>query len=176
MKTKILFLSIVLFLLSANVFAQRQQSATSFVGSFYKFHRARSLAFNAIEVNARKRWFTAELNRLLQNEVRRQKEFTKRNPDEKPHFGDGFPFAPIEECYKNGNEIKNVLKLSAPKSIRNKTVVEAKFYYPRACSAGGELAGVEKIELVKSKGGWLISDLIYADGKRLSDDLKRTEY
>jgi hypothetical protein len=175
MKTKIFFLSIILVALSANVFAQKQ-SAAAFVESFYKFHRARSKTFNAIEVYARRRWFTPELNRLFLNELKREKEFSKQNPDDKPHFGDGFPFAPIEECYKNGKYINNVLKLGAVTTRGNKTVIEARFYYPKACSAAGELSRTEKIELVKSKGVWLIGDLIYSDGSRLTEDLKRAEY
>lgn len=175
MKTKIFFLSIILIGLSANAFAQKQ-SATAFVESFYKFHRARTRAFTAREVGLHRKWFTAELNRLFQNELKREREYLKKNPTDKPHFGDGFPFTPYEECYKNGKEIKNVLKLGAPESIGNKTLIEAKFYYPKACSGGGELTREHKIELVKSRGVWLISDLIFSDGSRLTEDLKRAEY
>ena len=175
MKTKIFFLSMMLFLLSAKVFAQKQ-SAAAFVQSFYQFHRARTGAFNARELELHKKWFSPELNKLFQNELQREKEYLKQNPTDKPHFGDGFPFTPNEECYKNGREIKNVLKLGAPKTSGNKTVIETKFYYPKACEAGGELARAQKIELVKIKGRWLISDLIYSDGSRLTEDLKRAEY
>src|SRR5688500_2902826 len=101
MKTKIGFLSIILLLLSVNVFAQIQ-TAAGFVESFYKFHRSRSGIFDEREVNAHRRWLTAKLNNLFQNELRREREYLKQNPTNKPHFGDGFPFLPYEECSING--------------------------------------------------------------------------
>ena len=173
MKTKIFFLSIILAVLSANVFAQKQ-SATAFVQSFYKFHRARSGVFKASEVNAHRRWLTAELNGLFRNELKREKEYLKANPTNKPHFGDGFPFAPFEECMKGGKSVRNDLKFGAETTDSNKTLVEVAFYQPKAC--GGDLIHAYKVELVKNKGVWLINDFIYEDGERLSDDLKRAEY
>src|SRR5215204_1222763 len=101
MKTKIFFLSIILLLFSATVFAQKQ-SASAVVESFYKFHRARERTFNAGEVNLHKKWFTAELNRLFQNELKREKEYLKKNPGNKPFFGDGFALTPLEECTSGG--------------------------------------------------------------------------
>ena len=173
MKTKVFFLSIISILLSANVFAQKQ-SATSFVESFYNFHRARSGAFNAGEVSAHKKWLTAELNRLFQNELKREKEFLKQNPTDKPHFGDGFPFLPFEECSSDGKSVKNDLQIGAATENAGKTLVEVVFSQPKAC--GGAPIDTYKVELVKSKNAWLINDWIYGDGKRLSEDLKRTEY
>ena len=173
MKTKIFFLSIVFLLFSANAFAQKQ-SAAAFVQAFYKFHRARSGVFKASEVNAHKRWFTAQLNNLFQNELQREREYLKQNPTNKPHFGDGFPFLPFEECSNGGKSVKNDLKLGAVTTNSDKTLVEVMFHQPKAC--GGELIHAYKVELVKSKSGWLINDWIYDDGERLSDDLKRAEY
>jgi hypothetical protein len=173
MKTKFVLLSIVLLLLSTNVFAQKQ-TAAAFVESFYRFHRARSGIFNAIEVNAHRRWFTAELNRLFQNELKREKEFLKQNPTDKPHFGDGFPFLPYEECSKDGKSVKNVLQVGPEIILEDHAIVEFRIFQPKAC--GGELTDTYKIELVKNNRGWLINDWIYADGERLSDDLKRAEY
>jgi len=173
MKNKFIFLAVLLLLFSADVFAQKQ-SAAAFVRSFYEFHRARSGAFNAGEVNSRKKWFTAELNRLFQSELKREKEYLKQNPTDKPHFGDGFPFLPYEECSKDGKGFKNVLKTGTETIRKSLTIVEVKIFQPKAC--GGELTATYKVELVKIKNGWLINDWIYDDGKRLSDDLKRAEY
>jgi len=160
-------------LFAANAPAQKE-SASVFVASFYKFHRVRLRDFNAGEVNLHKRWFTADLNRLFQNELKREKEYLKQNPTDKPHFGDGFPFAPLEECASNGKSVKNVLKTGATTADGDKTLVEITFSQPKAC--GGASIETDRVELVKNKGGWLISDWIYADGKRLSEDLKREEY
>ncbi len=174
MKTKIVLLSIVLLLLSANVLAQKQ-TASEFVESFYEFHRARSGVFEAAEVNAHKRWFTAELNRLFQIELRREKEFLKQNPTDKPHFGDGFPFLPFEECTSDGKAVKNEMKIGGETNENSlMAIVEVSFYQPKAC--GGELIETYKVELGWSKSGWKINDWIFGDGERLSEDLKRTEY
>jgi len=169
MKNKIIFLHIVLLVFSASVFAQ-EQSATEYVESFYKFHRVRLRAFNASEVDLHGQWFSAELNKLFKNELKREKAFLKKNPTDKPHFGDGFPFAPYEEC----TNAKNVLKIGAATAKGDKTLVEVMFYQPEPC--GGALIETYKVELVKSDGVWLINDWIYDDGERLSDDLKRTKY
>lgn len=173
MKTKIIFLSVILLSLSANVFAQKQ-TATSRVESFYKFHRARSGVFNAGEVNSYKKWFTAELNRLFANELKREKEYLKKNPTNKPYFGDGFPFLPFEECSRGGKLIKNILKTGTETIRKSIAIVEVKIYQPKQC--GGALSETYKVELIQSKGVWLINDWIYGDGKRLTEDLKRAEY
>ena len=104
----------------------------------------------------------------------------KKNPTNKPHFGDGFPFAPMEECYVEGKEIKNILKIGKTTFKENKTIVEVKFYYPKVCD--GSFIHAYQVELVKNNGDWLISDLIYLNDEtmneeeRLTEDLKREKY
>ena len=173
MKNKIIFLPVVLLVFSASVFAQ-EQSSSEYVESFYKFHRARERTFNAGEVNLHKKWFTAELNRLFQNELKREKEYLKKNPGNKPFFGDGFSLMPLEECTSGGKLSKNVLKVGSETIRKSVAIVEVKFSEPKPC--GGALIETYKVELVKSDGVWLINDWIYGDGERLSGDLKRTKY
>jgi len=173
MKNKIIFLLIVSALFSANVFAQKQ-NAVAFVDSFYKFQRTRTGVFNAKEIALHKKWFSAELNRLLQYELKREKEYLKKNPTDKPYFGDGLTFEPSDECFKMGKYYRHIKKIGATTRERNKTIVEVKFSNPKVC--GGDFIDTYKVELIKNKGVWLINDWIYSDGKRLSDDLKRTEY
>lgn len=179
MKTKIFFLSIILLLLSSSIFAQKQ-SAAAFVESFYEFHRARSGGFNAEELDAHKKWFAAELYKLFQNELKREAEYLKENPTDKPYFGDGLPFTALEECYVEGKEVKNVLKIGKISSKENKTLVEVKFYQPKACE--GYFIHAYQIELVKNEKSWLINDLIYLNDEtmseegRLTEDLKREKY
>ncbi len=173
MKTKIIVLSIILLLPLTNVFAQKQ-SVSAQVDSFYKFYRARSDAFNSGDVNLYKKWFSAGLTKLFQNELKREREFLKKNPTDKPHFGDGFPFIPPDECYKMGKFYKHNYRLGSETIRKGIAVVEVKFYNQKVC--GGDFIETYKVELIKSKGGWLINDFIYADGKRLSEDLKRAEY
>lgn len=173
MKTKIFFLSITLFLISGNIFAQKQ-TAPAFVESFYKFHQTRSGIFNANEVNLHKKWFSAELNKLFQNELNREKEFLKKNPTDKPFFGDGFPFKPYDECLSGGKSVKNDIKIGKSSDNGDKTLVEVMFYEPKEC--GGGLTAAYKVELIKTPKSWQINDWIYPDNKRLTEDLKRTEY
>ncbi len=173
MKTKIIFGAVLWLLLSANIFAQKQ-SASVVVGSFYKFHLARSGVFKSSEVNLYKKWFSADLNKLFQNELKRDKEYLKQNPTDKPYFGDGFPFQPLDECSNSGKSYKNTYKIGTETIRKSIAMVEVKFYNPRQC--GSELIETYKVELIQSKGIWLINDWIYADGKRLTEDLKRTEY
>ena len=174
MNSKPLFLIIILVLFSANGFAQKQ-TASEFVESFYKFHRARSESFNAEELEVLKKWFTTKLYELFLYELKREAEFLKVNPTDKPYFGDGFPFAPMEECHIKGVEVKNILKIGKTTGKGNKRLVEVKFYYPKACDGG--FIHAYQVELAKNKGGWLINDLIYLDSnERLTDVLKREKY
>jgi hypothetical protein len=173
MKTKFFLLSMILLLLSANIFAQKQDAAAA-VGAFYKFHRTRSNVFKASEVNLYKKWFSAGLNKLFQYELKREKEYLKKNPTDKPYFGDGFGFDPLDECSKAGKSYKNTYQIGTAAIRKSLAVVEVKFYNPKAC--GGEAIATYKIELIQNKGIWLINDWIYPDGKRLTEDLKRTEY
>jgi hypothetical protein len=173
MKLKTVFLSIVLVLLSTNAFAQKQDAA-AIVQSFYKFHLSRSGVFDAGEVKARQKWFSTDLNKLFQTELQREKEYLKANPTDKPHFGDGFPFQPYEECSKDGKSYKNTYNIGARTVEKDKATVEVKFYMPKEC--GGDLIETYKVELLKSKSNWLINNWLYADGTTLSQDLKRTDY
>lgn len=173
MKTKIIFFSIFLVLLSTTIYSQKQTPST-FVQSFYKFHRARSGSFNANELSLLKKWFTPQLNELLQNELKREEEFIKQNPKEKPHWGDGFSFAPNEDGYINGKITKNTLKVGSFTIRKSIALVTVKFYLNKVW--GGNLVDTYKIELVKNNNGWLINDLIYSDGSRLTKDLKRNNY
>ncbi len=173
MKTKIIFLSIILVLLSTNIFAQKQE-ASAVVQSFYKFHLSRSGIFDAGEVKARKKWFTDDLNKLFQTELQREKEYLKANPTDKPHFGDGFPFQSLDECESAGKLIKNTYQVGAATVKGEQATVEVKFYQPKEC--GSDLIDTYKVELVKNKGKWLIDDWLYSDAKTLTEDLKRTNY
>jgi len=173
MKIKIIYLSIILALLSMSIYAQKQD-APGAVQSFYKFHLSRSGIFNAGEVKARKKWFTEDLNKLFQTELQREKEYLKANPTDKPHFGDGFPFQPLDECDGAGKLIKNTYQVGASKIKGERATVEVKFYQPKEC--GGDLIDTYKVELVKSKGKWLIDDWLYSDAKTLTEDLKRPNY
>src|SRR4051812_23640457 len=117
MKTKIIFILGILVSLSSGGFFQTNLPTTT-VESFFKFYRSRADVFNSREVGLRKGWFSAELNRLFQYELKREGQFEKTNPNEKPAFGDGFPFQPYDECYKNNRSYKNAVKVG-PASLKD---------------------------------------------------------
>ncbi len=173
MKTKIIFLSIILLTLLTSIYAQKQD-ATATVQEFYKFHLSRPGIFKESEVKAYRKYFTDNLNRLFQTELQREKEYLKANPTDKPHFGDGFPFQPFDECESAGKLIKSTYTVGAAAVKGERATVEVKFSPPKEC--GGDLIGIYKVELVKSKGKWLIDDWLYSDAKTLTEELKRTNY
>ncbi len=161
------------FLLSGGVFAQKQ-NATETVKSFYKFHLLRSGVFSLPEVKLRKRWLTAELYKYFLLEIKREDEFTRKNPSDKPHFGDGFPFQPFEECVIDEKLFRNLYQVNEIFSEPNKAMVEIKFSQPKEC--GKAVIATYKVELLKTRNIWLINDWIYPPGNRLSEELKRKNY
>ncbi len=171
MRTQIIFLSISWVLFSVSIFAQKQ-SPSNFVQNFYKFHQLNLDPI--VEISVYEKWFSDDLNKLLRYELRREKEFLDKNPTFKPYFGDGISFIPSDECFKGEKFIKHVFKTDAVVTKRNKTTVKINFYYPKVC--GGNFVDFRQIELIKNKDGWLINDLIYSDGSRLSKDLQREMY
>lgn len=172
-KSKILLILILISSFALSVSAQKSGAAET-VKSFYVFHNLRSGLFSLHEVNLRRKWFTAELYKLFVNELKREDEFTKKNPTEKPHYGDGFPLQPFSECVDGEKVIINTFEVKEISSDPSKATVEVKFYSPEKCER--KLIDTYKVELVKVKNSWLINDWIYSDNKRLTDDLKRKDY
>lgn len=166
------------WLISATVFAQTENEASSTVEKFYKFHRTRSGIISTHELNLRKGWFSAELTNLFRYEIKREDEFVRKNHDEKPYFGDGFPFQPFEECVVNNKIILNKLEIGITEIKANKAIVEVKFFIPKECETEvkEKLLETYKVELIKAKNRWLISDWIFSDNQRLTDILKREKY
>ncbi len=148
------------------------------VEKFYKFHRTRNGALSTHELNLLKGWLTNDLVKLFRNEIKREEVFTRKNPNDKPYFGDGLPFLPYEECVVGDKIILNRLETGKAKVELNKAIVEVKFFIPKECEGQAEnnLIDIYEIELQKNKTRWLINDWIYSDGKRLTEVLKREKY
>jgi hypothetical protein len=162
MRTKIFFLSIILTLFSADVFAQKQ-SAAAFVREFYRFHLSHDSIFNDREVARRRRFFTPRLRGMFDAELRREKAYLRKYPDNKPFFGDGLPFTPIEFCRKD-------YRVGRAQTGKRATLVNVHLVYSRSsCDVDDRTKLLYKIVLVKIGGKWLIDDLIYDDGKTLTD-------
>jgi hypothetical protein len=169
-----MFSLITIFFVSTFAFGQTNTDVKSTVEKFYKFYRTRNGVVGTHELNYLKPWFTRDLTKLFQTEIKREAEYIKKNHDDKPHFGDGFPFNPYEECVVKNNVILNIIKVGEPKIDVTEAIVEVTFTQPKEC--GEAEIDIYQIELSKYGKRWLIKDWIYSDGKRLTDDLKRKDY
>jgi hypothetical protein len=157
MKTKLVLLSIILLLPLANVFAQKQ-GATAAVREFYRFHFAHKDIFNEREVARRQRFLTPRLQRLFDAELKRQKNYARKHPDEKPYF-EGLSFQPIELCPGD-------YSVGAAQTARQTATVRVNFVYSKSsCKATDGTKIFYKIALRQIGGKWLIDDVIYEDGK-----------
>ncbi len=181
LKTLRIITLLSLLILTANesvLFAQSDASAKTAVESFYKFYRTRNGIISTHELNFLKPWFTSELTKLFQNEIRRESLFAQKHPDEKPYFGDGFPFNPYEECIVNEKIILNKIEIGEAKIAANSAAVEVKFSIPKECEAqvSEPLIDTYVVKLTKVKTRWLINDWIFSDKSSLLDILRREKY
>src|SRR5690242_13636061 len=84
------------------------------VETFYRFDRSHSQVFNRRNIDARRQWFSTELYSLFLNELKREAAFVRKNPDEKPYFGDGLPFQPYDEtCRAGRRELHRVVTVAS---------------------------------------------------------------
>ena len=170
------------FILLATLFAilsmgAAAQKATpvAVVKAFYAYDRAHSQTFNRRNIDARKAWFSAELYSLFRNELRRETAYLKRNPSDKPYFGDGLPFQPIDETCKAGRrELHKSVAVKPAFQKGDRAAVTTTFAFPKPCKDWD--ATTYTIGLVKGNAGWLIDDVNYGDERSLKVDLKRKEY
>ena len=163
MKIKV-FVVLCFLLLPLNLLANDAADAKKAVESFYKYDFSHKQNFSKREIDRRKSWLSNGLYALLIAEWKKELEFRKPNSDTKPYF-DSLPFQPIDE----GCENRETLGKTSVKS--GKASVAVKFYSGQKC--GKTLVAKYTLELVKFKGKWLINDLIFDDGERLSKALKR---
>ena len=159
-RIKITFLLIMTAALSANGYAQKQDASAA-VKSFYQFHFSHNDEFSQKEVSRRRRFFTPQLRRLFDAELKRQKIYLKKYPDNKPFF-DGLSFEPIEFCRKDYSV--------GTARIKNRTaIVKVNFVYGKSsCDASDGTPLLYKIQLTKIGGKWFIDNVIYDDGTTLT--------
>jgi hypothetical protein len=167
-----MFVSLVA--LMTNWVMGQNATPTAAVTSFYKFDRSHSQDFNRRSIDARKRWFSRRFYNLFLAELRKQNAHLKTHPTEKPFFGDGFSFSPLEEpCDADGRSLFRKYSIQNTSTKTTRAVVPVRFSYPKPCKAE---AIVWKLKLVKTGSGWVIDDLIYGDGSSLSADMKKHRY
>ena len=173
-KSKLLFVTLLLLTSTIGVSAQSASPAAT-VEAFYKYDRAHSQVFNRKNIDARKQWFSAGLYTLFQKELKRETAYLKKNPTDKPYFGDGLPFQPIDEtCKVNGKDTHRSVKIKQEFSKSSRAAATASFAYPKGCTDGDTV--VYTIGLIKEKGKWVIDDVNYGQDTTLKERLNRKEY
>jgi hypothetical protein len=172
--TGIVSLASLLALFSIASYAQAA-GPKSAATAFYKFDRANSQVFNRRNIDARKRWFSDELYKLFLNEIVLEKAFLIKNPADKPHFGDGLPFQPLdEECELNGRKHRRTISYGQETIKGVVGNVDVYFKYPKGCNLPDILYA---LNMEKQRGRWVISDVRYiGENTSLVEDLNRSEY
>jgi hypothetical protein len=107
----------------------------------------------------RSRFFTPRLKQLFNAELKRQKIYLSKYPDNKPFF-EGLPFEPIEFC-------ANDYQVGEAQYNRQSANVPVYFVYKSSCEAKDGTRISYKILLKKITGKWLIDDVVYDDGSTL---------
>jgi hypothetical protein len=172
---QIVFLFVLVAALSIAAIAQ-QSTPTAAVTSLYKYDRSHPDAFTRRNIDTRKQWFSPELYRLFQNELRREAAYLKKNPTNKPYFGDGLPFQPYDETCKAGRrEFRRGLTIKQEFQRGSRAAATATFAFPRACRDGGD-AIVYTIGLIKVRERWVIDDVNYGEDTTLKQRLRRKDY
>lgn len=151
------------------------QSPAARVKAFYQFDRSHSQIFNRRYVDARKQWFSKELYNLFLYELKREAAYLKKNPGDKPYFGDGSSFQPIDEVCKAGRQnLHRTVVVKPADTMGDRAVVTASFPFPRPCKDTD--APTYTIGLVRQHGAWVIDDVNYGEDRTLKQDLNRKEY
>jgi hypothetical protein len=172
MKSKpIFFLAVTLFVCSLSVIAQNSPRAA--VEAFYHYDRSHPQTFNRQNIDARKRWFSSELYNLFLSELKREAAYLKKNPTDKPFFGDGLPFQPLQESCDGKTTAKQRITVRQEFVRGNRAAATATFSDPKPCPAHSD---VYTIGLTKTKSGWVIDDINYGEDTTLKQRLRRKEY
>jgi hypothetical protein len=173
MKKSGLLVTLLVLSCSSVTFAQTFTPESSLT-AFIKFSRSKQQVFNHKGIEIQKRYFTDSLYKLFLNELKRQDEYLKKNPSDKPFFGDGVPFLPSDEtCWVGKRAYRYTYTVGKGLVARNLATMPVSFVYPKACNIR---LTVYKFTLVKGKSGWLINDVDYGDGNTLVANLNRAEY
>jgi hypothetical protein len=174
MRSRLLFTS-ALIIAAAIVSFGQSSSPKAAVQAFYKYDTANSQIFNRSNIDARKRWLSSDLYAKFLSELEREKAFLTENPTDKPHFGDGLPFMPLDEvCQFNGREYRRSISYGQVTIKGDLANVDVYFKYPKGCNIPDVLYAVN---MSKERGRWVIDDIRYiAENTSLVEDLDRQEY
>ena len=114
------------------------------------------------------KFLSSDLYRLMKRALEADEAYLKKNPTDKGYFGDGVSFVGNPDG-STSYLIKTVIPV-APKSVK----VEVRFSYidkrkPKEWSSTWS----NVIHLTLENNRWMIDDIEYRDGGRLSADLKK---
>ena len=169
------FLSIaILTITSFAAYSQTAPDAT--VRAFYAYSNARSSTFNRRHIELRKKWYTPALYAAFLKQLAEDEEHLKSNPTDKPYFGEGLDFRPLDEpCEVGDRSFKRVQSIARSQMTSSRAEVEVKFAYPSGCTHGYQPI-IYKVNLNKVGGKWLINDWTYEDGRTLVGEMKEHKY
>ncbi len=175
MRTPKLFLYFAFVFVFAGHCLAQNGTPVAAAKAFYAYDRAHNSAFTRAAVDARKKWFSTALYNLFLNELKRQNEFLRKHPGEKPYFGEGMPFQPYDELCKAGKtQIHKKLTIRPDSQDTDVATVFAVFAFPPPCKTPDTTTYT--IKLVRSAAGWVIDDVVYEEGQSLVQDLNRADY
>ncbi|HEX6278990.1 MAG TPA: hypothetical protein VFZ49_03145 [Pyrinomonadaceae bacterium] len=162
-------------LLTASTALGQASGPKAVVMAFYRFDAANSQVFNRANIDARRRWLSEELYKLLINELERERAYLAENPTDKPHFGDGLPFQPLDEpCELNGRQYRRTISYGTVTVKSDLANVDVFFKYPKGCSIPDVLYVVN---MSRERGRWVIDDIRYLkENTSLVEVLDRIEY
>jgi hypothetical protein len=169
---KLSVISIACFLFLCTSLAAAQKTPKAALEAFYKYDRSHSQTFNRNNIIARRQWFSAELHKLLLNELQRDANYLKKNPTDKPYFGDGLPFQPLQENCEQG--LKRGLVIKQESHQGDRAVLTATFAYPKPCKNPDP--AVYTIGMIRGYKSWVIDDINYGEDTTLKQRLRRKEY
>lgn len=171
---KRLTLAAIFVVLAAAAFGQANRPIDA-VKSFYAYDRTHSQYFSRTAIDARRKWFSDDLYKLFLFELKRQREFERKHPNEKPYFGEGLPFKPYDElCTVGKQKLHKQLSFRADAEDTNVATVLVTFAFPAPCTDPDST--VYTFQMVKSATGWVIDNVIYDKDSNLVTDLKRKDY
>jgi hypothetical protein len=155
------------------VFSQTLGPAET-VSAFYKYSDARSSTFDRRHIESRKQWYTPQLYQAFRIQLRKDQAHLKKHPTDKPFFGDGLDFQPLNEaCDVNGKRVNRRRSVGRTNIRQNRADVNVRFAYPKGCAIEPI---IWRFRLWKVGGKWLIGDQIYEDGSTLTKDINENKY
>jgi hypothetical protein len=158
---------------AAAVFAQNPGPEET-VKAFYKYSNARSSTFNGRHIELRKQWYTPALYNAFRAQLREDRAYLKKNPTDKPFFGDGLDFMPLDEpCEANGKSYRRSWSVSRRDIRKIRAYIDVKFAYPKECNIEPVYY---RVGLQQIGGKWLIDDWTYSTGMTLRREMREHKY